>query len=376
MSNRMTLSLLFGIITLSGSGCSLIPDTVQQPQYHNPFPQLSSVAVLPFFNQSDEPTVDGVDVAIAYYNELKNVPGFQVVPVGATQTAAQNMKINPGNPADLRRLAKELGVDAVVVGVITEYTPYYPPRMGLAISWYAANPCFHPIPVGYGLPWGTCEEEYIPESLVNAAEFELAKAQLHTQTPTDPTTAAMPYTPGYGSPTGMRPYKPQPQMAITPDNSGAVGTGVKPPQKTAQAPEYAVKQVAAEGVPPSPAFPDQGSIGEGTPENLPREWPNPAGFIPPPPGPSRPTCVPYSGPIMTQDNVYNGADADFTAALENYYFFRDDGRGGGWQGYLSRSEDFTRFCCHMHITEMLTARGGAGKSRVVFRWPMTRYYQR
>src|SRR5690606_26940501 len=40
------------------SGCALIPDISEQPQYHNPFPQLSRVAVLPFNNLSDEPTLD------------------------------------------------------------------------------------------------------------------------------------------------------------------------------------------------------------------------------------------------------------------------------------------------------------------------------
>ena len=53
-------------------------------------------------------------------------------------------------------------------------------------------------------------------------------------------------------------------------------------------------------------------------------------------------------------------------------FFRDDARIGGWQSYLQRSDDFIRFCCHLHITEMLTARGGAGETRVVWRWPERR----
>ena len=76
-----------------------------------------------------------------------------------------------------------MGVDAVLVGSVTEYSPYYPPRMGLAVDWYAANPGFHPIPAGYGLPWGTAEEEFIPSALVQEAEFALAREQLKTQTP-------------------------------------------------------------------------------------------------------------------------------------------------------------------------------------------------
>ncbi len=87
------------------------------------------------------------------------------------------------SPADVRRLAQILGVDAVVIGVVTDYCAYYPPRCGLQVEWYAANPCFHPIPPGYGLPWGTPAEEDIPEPLVLETEMSLAREQLKTQTP-------------------------------------------------------------------------------------------------------------------------------------------------------------------------------------------------
>ena len=83
----------------------------------------------------------------------------------------------------MRRLAEVLEVDAVVVGAVTDYTPYYPPRCGLRVEWYARNPGFHEIPAGYGLPWGTPDEEFIPAPLVFEAELALAKAQLATQTP-------------------------------------------------------------------------------------------------------------------------------------------------------------------------------------------------
>ena len=79
--------------------------------------------------------------------------------------------------------------------------------------------------------------------------------------------------------------------------------------------------------------------------------------------------MPSDGPIMTHTRIYVGNDSEFTEALASYYSFRDDARFGGWQTYLERSNDFIRFCCHMHIDEMLSARGGAGESRVVWRWP-------
>ena len=78
-------------------------------------------------------------------------------------------------------------------------------------------------------------------------------------------------------------------------------------------------------------------------------------------------------PNFSLTRLYHGNDADFTTRLANYYYFRDEARFGGWQAYLDRSEDFIRFCCYLHISELLAARGGAGKSRVVWRWPINRF---
>jgi hypothetical protein len=104
----------------------------------------------------------------------------------------------------------------------------------------------------------------------------------------------------------------------------------------------------------------------------PQGWPDAASFEPPPACAARPACLPHDGPVMTHTRIYHGHDADFTMALANYYHFRHDARFGGWQNYLQRSDDFIRFCCHMHIAEMLSARGGADKTRVVWRWPDSR----
>jgi hypothetical protein len=41
-------ALLVGTLLLAG--CQLLPDIAHQPTVHNPFPQLSRVAVAPFFN--------------------------------------------------------------------------------------------------------------------------------------------------------------------------------------------------------------------------------------------------------------------------------------------------------------------------------------
>ena len=342
-------------------GCSVLPEIAHQPTLHNPFPQLSTVAIVPFINLSEEPTLDGRRFAEAYFNELQLIPGFEVIPVGVVEQAILRHRIQftPENAAaEARRLAQTLGADAIVVGAVTDYSPYYPPRCSLQVEWYSANPCFHPIPPGYGLPWGTKEEEHIPAPLVYETEFALAKAQLATQTPKHEFTVlnATGASPNQTAP--QTPESRDPKQPPAPTNSDAPadtesGLWI---EETSHEEPLAAPAMSAE-------LRSNGEFG------FPPDWPDPSGLVPPPPRVTPQSCCPSDKPILRHTQAYNGHDPEFTEALSSYYFFRDDARFGGWQTYLERSEDFIRFCCHMHIWEMLSARGGAGETRVVWRWP-------
>jgi hypothetical protein len=93
----------------------------------NPIPGLSTVAVAPFLNLSAEKAVDGRRFALTYASELQKVPGFEVLPVGVTEVAMVDAKIDLNDVDEVLKLAKILRVDAIVVGAVTEYSPYYPP---------------------------------------------------------------------------------------------------------------------------------------------------------------------------------------------------------------------------------------------------------
>ncbi len=306
-------------------GCQFLPEVAHQPTIYNPFPQLAKVAVVPFFNMTDEPTLDGERVAWAYFTELQSVPGFEVVPVATVQEVIRRNRLQLSSAAEVRHLAQLLEVDAVVVGAVTDYTPYYPPRFGLQVRWYAAHPCFHPIPPGYGLPWGTPGEQHIPAPLLFETEMALAKTQIKEQTPA--------YEPAAKPPVSLPPAEPDARP----------GSETEPPRTESGGRHLAYDRSAAEA------------------------WPRPTGPEQPPSCP-----VPSSEPVLQHTAVYVGNDPDVTEALANYFYFRNDRRFGGWQGYLQRSDDFIRFCSHMHISEMLSARGGAGETRVVWRWPSDR----
>jgi hypothetical protein len=329
---RAILAALVLLTTLSG--CRFVPDVHRVPNVRNPFPQLSRVAVVEFFNgTTDDSVIDGLEFAIAYSHQLQAIPGYEVVPPDVVRGQIRRLQMEPrdlGLPGNRRKLADALGVDAIVTGIVTEFSPYYPPRLGMQVDWYAANPCFHPIPPGYGLPWGTTAEEDIPESIVYEAELALAKAQLKTQTPDPPLT-------------------PEQRAGDAIFASNGAGDASK------QTDDAKLESIDGEPI----------ATGNG---KLPADWPDPRGLVPHGPSTTQPQCIETNEPVMTHIRVYDGHDAQFTAALRNYYAFRDDARFGGWQSYLQRSSDFIGFCCHLHLSEMLVARGGAGKTRLAWRW--------
>lgn len=393
MRGTLFLVLTFGLL-LANAGCALVlPEISHQPVIRNPFPQLSKVAIAPFFNQSDEPTVDGRQVAMAYFAELQKTPGFEVVPVGVVEEAIIMHRVDLAGPGEARRLAQILGVDAVVIGAVTDFTPYYPPRMGMRVEWYTANPGFHEIPAGYGLPWRTPEEEFIPDSLVYEAKMSLARAQMAQLSPDCNAVSTRLPEPALKAPRPAIPPQENETYELESQESWEQEENVEAEDDGAlraeQAPRNQLRLVQAEEELP-PAYAGTGNrsseksstqatnksygIYEST-DTIPTSelaWSDDTCFAPPLPAGERPACMPHNGPVLVHTRIYRGTDPDVTEALKGYVYFRDDARFGGWEAYLQRSDDFVRFCCHMHISEMLSARGGSRKTRVLWRWPESR----
>ena len=394
----------FGILLIAClTGCNFIPDIKHKPQFHNPFPQISKVAVLPFRNQSQEPTLSGARVSMAYYNELQAIRGFEVVPFGVVENQlalfeTQVLRRPIMTPMDFQQFAKHLGVDAVLQGAITDYDAYYPPRIALKVNWYAANPGFHPIPVGYGLPWGTKKEKKIPEWVRLESERALAAEQMKTQTPeeADPTVPVANEQPpaskkpeiknsqkgnegrGAAAQIELPVYPPINKDQATGDDQDKASRVMQAfaLQEPARMPESVIGSAVREPkIEPSNQMNNEGvePLKESENTGMPANWPDPQGFIPRQPTAQTPEMKVQYEPIISHMRTYNGNDEDFTQALGEYFYFRDDARFGGWQAYLQRSEDFIRFCCHQHIVETLESRGGSLESRMILRWPVGRY---
>ena len=89
------------------SGCVMFDVRVT-----NPVNGLTTVAVAPFFNLSEERSVDGRRFAQAYFTELQKTPGLQVVPVGVVEQAIFDNKLEMSSRDDALKLAEILHVDA------------------------------------------------------------------------------------------------------------------------------------------------------------------------------------------------------------------------------------------------------------------------
>lgn len=320
-----TLVLLAASIACFASGCQSWPELVHQPVVRNPYPELHKVAVAPFFNLSTEPTLDGRACGLAYFNELQNVSGFEVVPIGVTEQTlrAYGLSLNSGD--DVRQLAQILEVDAVVIGAVTDYDPFYPPRYTLAVEWYAADPAMAEILAGYGLPLYGADAECIPERLRYEAEFAQARSEIEAAKQA-----------GLISPAEELPAPPVPETNRV--SAGTLtGIGELPGHPSGgSSPE--IRRGASMMIAPDATAPEAMS----------------------------------TTPVLRHTATFNGNDPGVVAALKRDVRVHEDERMDGWQGHLQRSNDFIRFCSRMHIQEMLSARGGADETRVTWRWSKRR----
>ena len=303
----------------------------------NPVAGLSRVAIVPFFNLSAEPSADGYRFAEAYFAELQKIPGFQVLPVGVAEAAIQDLRLNLQNPEDAVKLGQALGVDAVVVGAITDYNPYYPPRVGLQVSWYSAHPfAFSPgVPTEPLARKAILESEFCPDDECEPAVTRWGRFKRwckgktrnayaeHSTIFRGQSDAVFPPRPPQEAPMTAPPDPAPPRPLIRPESSMTAPGSIVPEGNLN----------ATQGLPPGVQV----------------------------------TGVPFE-PLMAYTRMFDGSSAELTASLRDYLELRDDLRGGGWKASLYRPEDFIRFTAHRMIVEMLALHGGETRHRVVFLW--------
>src|SRR5690606_14752642 len=94
-------------------------------------------AIAPLRNESGSLYADGVKMADHLAYQLENAEQLDVLPVNRTLRAMNALGMRQINTRqDAMRLLQTLGADALVVGNITAYNPYDPPRLGIALELY------------------------------------------------------------------------------------------------------------------------------------------------------------------------------------------------------------------------------------------------
>jgi hypothetical protein len=323
------------LIGLGLSGCAIVEVNVT-----NPVPGLTTVAVAPFFNVSSEPAVDGRRFALAYFTELQKTPGFQVVPVGIVEQSIFDNDLKMSSPADVLRLADLLGVDAVVVGAITDYSPYYPPRIGLQVSWYSPREwTFFP-----GIPL----DENARHAAMSVHNWSNRFRKEHP--PEDGISAEQ-----------CQPAARYPESVVIPDSSQPSLGAKRSPAIRGQNESTASTIVATTTSPPLQPQPVSSFCWY-------KPWTWLDGEIEPA-IPAGPVLLPYDPllPFMSYTRMFDGADQKLIARLRDYVELSGDKRSGGWEGHLQRSEDYIRFCSHVMIKEMFQLHGGEAQRRVVYK---------
>lgn len=97
---------------------------------------VARVVVLPFLNES-EYTRAGIEVRAAFTSEFQRLGRFEVVATPADDRpllAAQIHRNGGFDEAEMLELAKQTRADVILHGVVTQYSPYPRPRLGLILQ--------------------------------------------------------------------------------------------------------------------------------------------------------------------------------------------------------------------------------------------------
>lgn len=141
------LAACVAVVALAAAGCSLFnkgklepkPQPATFSQYHLAgwsWDRVDRVVVLPFLNKSPY-THTGDEVRAAFTSEMQRMGRFEVIYNGPDEQALLATEIHQAgrfDEATMLAIGRATNADVVIHGVITQYSPYPRPRIGLIIQ--------------------------------------------------------------------------------------------------------------------------------------------------------------------------------------------------------------------------------------------------
>lgn len=136
LPSAAAMAAMLAMLVMTGCGG---PERMPEPKvFPSPYPGVKLWAVMPFRDESGTSEVDGAAMADRLTQQLQQVEGVNVLPVNRVLEAMEERGlIIVDSAADAMELAAALGVDGLLVGTITAWDPYDPPRIGAAVQLYS-----------------------------------------------------------------------------------------------------------------------------------------------------------------------------------------------------------------------------------------------
>ncbi len=134
-----SLSYIALAICLCAMGCQTAQPK-RQMGVASPYKGMVTLVVAPVMNFSGANDIDMMRITDLLFSELQQIEGVTVIPVNRTLAAMAADHLDTiETPEQAVSLAGRLGADATIVTAITEYNPFYPPTVGLAMQIYGFN---------------------------------------------------------------------------------------------------------------------------------------------------------------------------------------------------------------------------------------------
>ncbi len=119
-----------------------------------PYPASEDVVwvVAPLTNESGTSLVHELDVTDALVNQIRDIDGLTALPTNRAIAAMRALQIPAiRSPEEALALAQATGADATLVGTITAWDPYDPPKLGMSLALFPRtakmNGMAMPVPV-------------------------------------------------------------------------------------------------------------------------------------------------------------------------------------------------------------------------------------
>ena len=132
-------ALLAALVLIVTPGCDGIKGVGPGAEpLRSPYGERRVWAVAPFRNESGSTHADGAVFADHLARQLEGASNIDVMPVNRVIAAMSALRIAElASPEDVAAVRRALNADAIIVGTISAYDPYDPPKLGVAVELYA-----------------------------------------------------------------------------------------------------------------------------------------------------------------------------------------------------------------------------------------------